>query len=148
MHELFEYGPRWERKKENNLILMTWELEVRLLVYVVYEIREREGKEVLKKECLGILDKDEKGWMHGTMASRSVGASELGRGRVRQQHRRDACASGPRRFARPVLELSTLQGSGITRTLSSSMANVVFKIILRSSSFSSTSKETIWLTKD
>jgi hypothetical protein len=94
---------RWERKKENNLILMTWELEVKLLEYVVYEIHVQEGMLVLKKECLGALDKDEKqGWMHETTVSRWVGASELGRGRGRRQHRRDACASIPRHYARPV----------------------------------------------
>ena len=88
---------------ENNLILMAWELEVRLLVYAVYEIHVQEGTPVPKKECLGVLDKDEtKGWMHETRASRWVGASELGRGRGRRQHRRGACASNPRHCVRPV----------------------------------------------
>ena len=57
---LFECLARWERKKENNLILTTWELEVKLLEYVVYEIHVQEGMLLLKKECLGVLDKDEK----------------------------------------------------------------------------------------
>ena len=39
---------------------MTWELEVKLLEYVVYEIHVQEGMLVLMKECLGVLDKDEK----------------------------------------------------------------------------------------
>ena len=74
-------------------------------MYVVYEIRVREGMLVLKKECPDELDKGERNeneWMHGTMVLRWVAASELGRGRGRQQHRRGACASSPRRFARPV----------------------------------------------
>lgn len=83
--------------------MMTWELEVKLLEYVVYEIHVQEGMQVLKKECLGVLDEDEKrGWMHERTVSRWVGASELGRGRERRQHRRDACASIPRHCAQPV----------------------------------------------
>ena len=76
---------------------------MKLLEYVVYETQVRAGTLVLKKECLGVLDKDEKkGWMHGTMVSRWAGASELGRGRGRQQHRHDACASSLGHFVRPV----------------------------------------------
>ena len=83
--------------------MMTWELEVKLLEYVVYEIHVQAGMLVLKKECLGVLDKDEKkGWMHETTVSRWVGASELRRGKGHRQHRRDACASIPRHCVRPV----------------------------------------------
>lgn len=135
---------------ENNLILKTWELKEKLLEYVVYEIHVQEGMVVLRKECLGVLGKDEKkGWKHERTVSRWVGASELGREKGRRQHRRGACASIPRHCARPVKIVRDGDFPKETRrTLSSSIANVFFNKILSSSSFSSTSKETIWLTKD
>ena len=83
--------------------MKSWELEEKLLEYVVYEIHVQEEMLVLKKECLGVLDEGVKrGWMHERRVSRWVGASELGRGRERRPHRRDACASIPRHCAQPV----------------------------------------------
>jgi hypothetical protein len=108
--------------------LMTWELEVRLLAYVVCEIPVLEGILVLKKVCLGVLDKDEQNeWMHETMVSRLVGVSELGRERARQQHRRDVCASNLRRFVRPCTLLS--------RFLPKEIASTHIVIIHRKSGF-------------